>query len=142
MKIVCILRDKVDNIECLGALIVIEKGRVLFNSHVLERGWNDNQKNVSCVPEGTYDLRLEWSPKFQMDLWEAYGVPKRSECKFHAANFWNELNGCFSPGEARFNIGRDKELDMIYSTDMLTLFMDAMGNDTKAKLTIKNIDYE
>ena len=141
MKTVCILRDEVSSIQCLGALVIIEKGRVLYQSHVLERGWNDNKKNVSCVPEGIYDLKLEHSPKFKMDLWEAYGVPGRTECKFHAANFWDNLNGCFSPGEARFNIGHDKERDMIYSMEMLILFMDAMGKDTTAKLIIKNINF-
>jgi uncharacterized protein DUF5675 len=141
MKTVCILRDKVDTIECLGTLIIIEKGRVLYSSHLLERGWNDNKKNVSCVPEGIFDLKLEYSPKFKMDLWEAKGIPNRSECKFHAASFWDDLNGCFSPGEARFNIGRDKELDMIYSMEMLILFMDAMGKDTEAQLIIKNINF-
>jgi len=141
MKTVCILRDTVSSIQCLGALIVVEKGRVLYQSHVLERGWNDNKKNTSCVMEGIFPLKLEWSEKFQMDLWEAYDIPNRSECKFHAANFWDNLNGCFSPGEARFNIGHDKELDMIYSMEMLILFMDAMGKDREAKLVIKNINF-
>lgn len=140
MKDVYIIRDTIGRKQCLGTLIVIEDGRLLFNSHLLERGWLNNKKNISCIPARAkaYPLKLEWSSKFQKKLWEAYDVPNRSECKFHSANFWDQLNGCFSPGEARFNIGHDEELDMIYSNDMLEHFMDAMGDDVEARLFVIN----
>ena len=136
MKTVYIIRDDIGTQQSTGALLVMEKGRVLFNSHLLERGWRDNKQNVSCVPAGTYPLLLEYSPKFGRKLWEAKEIPGRSECKFHAANFWKELNGCFSPGEARFDFGSDSEKDMVNSGDMLNIFMNAMGDYREARLVI------
>lgn len=136
MKTVYILRDTIGRNQSLATQLVIDRGRVLYSGHLLERGWRDNERNISCVPAGLYDLQLEYSAKFKRKLWEAKGVPGRSECKFHSANFWDQLNGCFSPGESRFNIGHDHELDMIYSGDMLEIFMNSMGDDTSARLVI------
>ncbi len=136
MKTVYIIRDTIGNNQSLATHLVIDHGRLLYSGHLLERGWRDNQKNISCVPAGTYDLVKEYSGKFKCELWEAKGIPDRSECKFHSANYWDQLNGCFSPGEARLNIGHDTELDMIYSGDMLEIFMNAMGSDIRARLVI------
>lgn len=139
MKTVYIIRDIIGRNQCLGSFIVInEKHNVIFARHSLERGWLNNQKNISCVPAGTYPLKLEYSPRFDMDLWEIYDVPNRSECKIHAANFWEQLNGCIAPGEARFNIGRDSHLDMVNSGDTLQEFLDCMGDDTEARIVIIN----
>jgi hypothetical protein len=138
MKTVYIIRYQIGDKQSLGTLLVVKDGRILFSSHLLERGWQNNQRNISCIPSGTYDLRKEYSSKFNRKLWEAYGVPNRSECKFHASNFWKQLNGCFAPGEARVNIGSDSELDMVNSADMLDSFMDAMGTDTRARLVVIN----
>ena len=139
MKTVYIIRDKVGRKQSLGTLLVKnESGRVVFHSHLLELGWRNNQRNISCVPAGKYDLRLEFSPKFNRDLWEAYGIPNRSECKFHQANFARQLNGCFAPGEARFDIDRDGEKDMINSRSALEEFMDAIGQENRARLVVIN----
>jgi len=138
MKTVYILRDKIGDKQSLGALLVVENGTTLFNSHVLERGWLDNKSNVSCIPEGIYPLRLEYSGKFKRNLWEAHDVPNRSECKFHVSNYWDQLNGCFAPGQSRKDIGRDSELDMVGSGKALKSFMEAMGMDIEARLVIIN----
>ncbi|WP_341216946.1 DUF5675 family protein [uncultured Wocania sp.] len=137
MKTAYITRYNGDKNQSLGNLIVFNSNRSLvFNSHLLERGWQDNKRNISCIPEGTYKLVLEYSHKFSRYLWEVKGVPNRSECKFHAASFWKNLNGCFSPGLAKWDINNDGYKDMIYSTDALEEFMDAMGSDTEARLVV------
>lgn len=138
MKQVIIHRDTIGRNQSLGTMMVLEDGRVLFSSHLLERGWRNNKKNVSCAPAGKYRLQLEYSPKFGIQLWEAYGIPNRSEIKFHVANFWNELNGCFAPGEARFDINRDGFKDMVNSGPKFKDFMNAMGKDMDATLLIVN----
>lgn len=139
MKTVYIIRHEINNIQCLGNILVYNEYRSLvYSNHLLERGWNNNFRNISSVPEGTYKLKLEYSHKFSKYLWEAYGIPNRSECKFHSANFWKQLNGCFSPGVAKLDINHDGNLDMIYSNQALEEFMDAMGNDIEARLVIIN----
>lgn len=139
MKTIVVLRDTIGRKQCLGNILVFNKHHnLVYNKHVLERGWRNNQRNISCIPAGTYTIKLEWSPKFQRDLWEIYGVQNRSECKIHAANFWPELNGCLAPGESRFNIGRDAEQDMINSGNALEEFHEAMGSDKEARIIIIN----
>ena len=60
------------------------------------------------------------------------------ECKFHPANHFGQLNGCFAPGLAKWDINRDGHQDMINSGHAFDEFMDAMGNDDKARLVIIN----
>ena len=83
------------------------RGKVLFREngkltdpkiHTIEKRWVNNQPRISCIPTGTYDMVLEYSPAFKMDLWEIKGVPNRSETKFHAANRESQLKGCIAPG--------------------------------------------
>lgn len=136
MKTVYIIRDTRTDKESLGTMMVIDHGKVLYNSHLLELGWKDNKNDISCVPVGIYDLVLEYSDKFKTVLWEAKGIPNRSECKFHSANYYTDLNGCFAPGKRRADINYDGELDVTSSRTALREFMTAMGTDNKARLVI------
>jgi len=123
----------------LGNLLVRnEHNNMVYTRHLLELGWQNNKRNISCVPQGTYDLKLEYSPKFGRKLWEAYGVLNRSECKFHIANFASQLNGCFAPGMTAFDIDRNGTKDMVNSREAFDEFMNVMGKDVKARLVIIN----
>ena len=116
MKTILITRFVVTDDYSLGDCYGIDEDcnkRPLAKS--LERGWRDNKKRISCVPDGIYNLKLEWSNKFKRDLWELYGVKNRSECKFHAANFWRQLNGCIALGNAHKHIDDDGDLDVTSS---------------------------
>ena len=139
MKTVYIIRYDVGRKQSLGnVLIRNEYGNFVYARHLLELGWRNNQRNISCIPAGHYDLRLENSPKFKQKLWEAKGVPNRSECKFHVANFSSQINGCFAPGMTKFDLNRDGEKDMVNSREAFEEFMDAMGGDTEARLVVIN----
>lgn len=139
MKTVYIIRKKVGRKQSNGIhLVVNDYGTVVYDGHLLELGWLNNQKNISCIPAGTYDLRLEWSPKFQRNLWESYGVPNRSECKFHNGVTYKHSNGCFLTGKAKWDFDGDKLEDMVQTNIALEEFMDSMGNDTAARLVVIN----
>ena len=103
----------------------------------MERGWLDNQSNISCVPEGTYTLVWEYSPRFQTMLWELKDVPNRSECKFHAANYWKQLNGCIALGRSITDIDKDGFKDITSSKSTMNAFHNAMHGVQTAKLIIK-----
>lgn len=140
MKIVRINRKKQDATQTLGFVLVTgDNDEPVYADISLERGWRDNKRNVSCIPEGMYTLKKEWSPRFKMDLWEIYGVEGRSECKFHAANYWHDLNGCIAPGIAVKDIDRDGRLDVTSSRASLERFHAAMGDDKEAILIVKNV---
>ena len=97
-KSVILQRVWMDSNQSTGSLIVLNKLRQpIYISPCIERGDRNNEQNVSNIPTGTYPLVWELSPKFGM-VWELKDVPNRSECKIHAANMWNQINGCIAPG--------------------------------------------
>jgi len=46
------------------------------------------------VQPGTYQVRLEYSPKFKKHLWELKGVPGRKEIKIHNGTHYKHSKGC------------------------------------------------
>lgn len=71
------------------------KGKSICNT--IELPWRENQKRVSCIPEGKYFIRKRYSKKFQWHL-EIVDVKDRSLILFHPANnALLELNGCIAP---------------------------------------------
>ena len=139
-KIVILNRFKIKDNYTLGhCYIKHENNRIEYIGCTLERGWQDNQKRISCVPQGTYLLVLENSPRFNKDLWELKNVPNRSECKFHAANYWKQLNGCISLGTKHLDINGDGDPDVTSSRKTMAKFHKAMGNSKLSKVIIKDL---
>ena len=65
--------------------------------HTIELPWKNNEKRVSCIPEGKYFIKKRYSQKFQWHL-EVLDVKNRSLILFHPANnALLELNGCIAP---------------------------------------------
>lgn len=139
MKTILIYRYRVrDNYSLGQCFIKHESGIIDYIGATLERGWKDNQSNISCVPKGEYELRLEHSPKFRKKLWELYGVPNRAECKLHAANYWRELNGCIALGVKHRDIDGDRVPDVTSSKPTMKKLHEAMTGD-RAKIIIKDL---
>ena len=126
-----------DENQSLGVCSIITGSTPIFSAISLERGWRNNESNVSCIPPGIYDVVLEYSPKFDTELWEIKGVENRSECKFHSANYWYELNGCISLGNAVGDINGDNYTDILNSRDTMQIFHTALKGCTNVKLIIK-----
>lgn len=140
MKDVIIHRDLFfDKQASLGTCYVYDGRTQLFKKESLERGWVDNQNRISCVPVGIYDLVLEYSDRFEKMLWEIKGVQDRSECKFHSMNYWWQSNGCVGLGNNRKFLDNDPIMDITSSRDTMKLFHKAMGNDTRARLDVRDI---
>lgn len=74
-------------LQCEGKLIC----------YTIELPWKNNEKRVSCIPEGKYFIRKRYSQKFKWHL-EIIDVQNRSFILFHPANnALRELNGCIAP---------------------------------------------
>jgi hypothetical protein len=75
-----------------------------FICYTIELPWKENEKRVSCIPEGKYFIKKRYSNKFQWHL-EVTNVMNRSLILFHPANnALIELNGCiacFDPYKTR-----------------------------------------
>lgn len=137
---IIVIRDVLKGNATLGKLYVKHAdGKVVYIGESLERAWKDNAQMESCIPVGIYPLKFEYSPRFKQSLWEVYGVPNRRECKFHAANYWKQLNGCIAPGERRVDIDRDGTLDVTNSKKTLAKLHKEMGGAIDAILVVKNI---
>ena len=70
-------------------------GKSICNT--IELPWRENEKRVSCIPEGKYFIKKRYSEKFQWHL-EIINVKNRNLILFHPANnALQELNGCIAP---------------------------------------------
>lgn len=137
MKTIKINRLWQDENQTIGNCTVFdENDKPIFSSISLERGWRNNEKNVSCVPKGTYKVVLEYSPRFNMDLWELKDVVDRSECKFHSANYWHQLNGCIALGLKLKDINKDGYIDITNSKDTMSGFHTSLKGKNEALLII------
>lgn len=74
-------------LECEGKIVC----------KTIELPWKNNEKRVSCIPEGKYFIKKRYSGKFGWHL-EIVVVENRSFILFHPANnAQKELNGCIAP---------------------------------------------
>jgi Family of unknown function (DUF5675) len=74
---------------------ILIKGILLCRS--IELRWANNERNVSCVPEGVYPVAIIQHPKFGECL-QINGVKGRSGILVHVANdAQKELRGCIAP---------------------------------------------
>lgn len=58
----------------------------------------------TCIPEGRYEVRLTWSPKFGKVLPELKNVPGFSGIRIHAGNTAKDTDGCILLGVQRSGV--------------------------------------
>lgn len=133
-----IIRDWQDDNQTLGKCTVYDEcEKPIFSCLSLERGWMDNKKSISCVPKGEYICKYEYSNRFKKNLWELKDVPNRSECKFHSANYWYQLNGCIALGRSISDINKDGYNDVTSSKSTMSAFEKALDGVDTVMLMIK-----
>lgn len=85
------------------------RGIVVFDNfkyHSLELPWRDNQRNISCIPEGEYYVTNRVSPAFGKVYW-LRNVPNRSYIYIHSGNvagdeakgYKSHVDGCILLGK-------------------------------------------
>ena len=74
---------------------IYEGDRLLWFS--LEPPWKNNEKDISCIPEGTYVCHPVTSPKFGFTF--EVQVPERESILFHSGNRANDTKGCIVMGK-------------------------------------------
>ena len=63
----------------------------------IELPWKNNQHEISCVPEGRYELKKRYSDHFGWHI-QVCNVPERDLILIHPANdAMSELKGCIAP---------------------------------------------
>ncbi len=64
----------------------------------LEDPWKDNQKSISCIPEGIYEVSPHNGRKYK-NVWILNDVEDRSAILIHAGNTTDDTRGCILVGQ-------------------------------------------
>lgn len=85
------------------------------NGNIIEGVWKTIENKVKLFPIGVYPIRLEYSPRFNRDLWELHDIEGRAEIKIHVANYYYQLIGCIGVGMSHQDINADGTIDLSQS---------------------------
>lgn len=108
----------------------------LVVGYTIELPWLQNKRNISCIPEGKYQLVKRYTEERGWHI-HLPNVPNRSWILFHPANdALRELQGCIAP-VSRLT-GPGKGSTSRYATDKLEkLVFHALDEQEKVFITIK-----
>jgi len=113
----------------LGALCFNGKPEML----TLEETSRDNERKVSCIPEGKYKIKRHRSPTFGMTF-RVEDVPERSHILFHAGNTAKDTEGCILVGQRYGNLATMPAV--LNSGKAFENFLKIMSGITEADLII------
>lgn len=129
MKQIRLVRVTEYNGATLGVLCIDDEPLVV----TLEDPWRDNERQISCIPQGRYKVRKHTSPKYGV-CFEVDGVPERSHILIHAGNTSKDTQGCVLLGMYYGSLGREPAIRQ--SKVAVKAFMEKMGADTEAELVV------
>ncbi|MEQ8906886.1 MAG: DUF5675 family protein [Pseudomonadales bacterium] len=108
--------------------------------HTIELPWKDNERNVSCIPEGRYLIQTRHTEERGLHYMLAQ-VPNRSFILFHPANnALKELKGCIAPVSRLTGPGKGLESRRANENFKFVLHT-AMEKGEGVYLTIKSIEH-
>jgi basic membrane lipoprotein Med (substrate-binding protein (PBP1-ABC) superfamily) len=93
---VFLIRTERKSTHTLGVLVV---GDTKF--YIIERPWLNNQRNISCIPSGTYQvdyLARSASGKYKK-CYHVRNVPNRGGILIHNGNLVKHSKGCLINGK-------------------------------------------
>jgi len=92
-----LIRDTFSKNSVISELFI--NGELICDT--LENPWQDNQRNISCIPEGEYPVRLrlarESASRDYLHLL-VQEVPNRDWILFHRGNTAKDTSGCILVG--------------------------------------------
>ena len=95
-----LIRDTFTDKSTIGKLYL--NGELMCDT--LENPWLDNQRNISCIPDGQYNVRLrlarESATRDYLHLL-VQEVPERNYILFHIGNSAKDTQGCILVGLTR-----------------------------------------
>ena len=102
-----------------------ESEKKVFSFYTLELGWNDNEKRISCIPKGTYNVEKRSSPKYK-NHFHILDVPNRSMILIHNGNYNTHTKGCILVGRTLTDINGDGLRDVTSSIQTLNKLNDIL----------------
>lgn len=107
----------------------------VFEFDGLELPWKNNEKRVSRIPEGSYDVIKHISPSFGQCFW-IQNVPNRSEILIHKGNFNRDTKGCLIAGNGVQDIDKDGSKDVVNSAKTIEKMLSLIPDSAKIKIVI------
>lgn len=104
-----------------------------FMCATLERRWNDNRHDGSCIPAGKYKCRRGLWPKHG-EVYEVTAVPDRTAILLHKGNYQTDSLGCILIGSGFAEI--NKQLAISASGEAFANFMQHMAAEPEFELEI------
>jgi hypothetical protein len=102
----------------------------------IELPWVGNQRNISCIPEGRYELKKRFVQKFGLHLL-LVDVPDRSWILIHPANDAKaQLKGCIAPVANLIAPGKGSG-SRLANEKLKALVLEALERKEKVYLKIK-----
>lgn len=126
-------------VETLGTLrIRDDQGNVLFSCKTLEPPNKENQHNISCIPEGTYEVHKEESHEgHEYPHFRVQNVPNRKGILWHRGNYFKDTLGCLLVGKYFGDRNADGVLDVLESTDTLQKLYDLLPDRFQVEYKLK-----
>ena len=128
-----LIRDTFSKKSTIGELFI--NGERICDT--LENPWQDNQRNISCIPEGVYPVRLrlprESATRDYLHLL-VQEVPNRDFILVHRGNFPSQTQGCLLVG-----LGTEQDVvhNSVLAMDLLIKEILHLGGEN-INLIIKN----
>ena len=128
-----LIRDTFSKESTIGELFL--NGERICDT--LENSWQDNQRNISCIPEGVYPVRLrlprESASRDYLHLL-VQEVPNRDFILVHRGNFPSQTQGCILVG-----LGTEQDVvhNSVLAMDLLIKEILHLGGEN-INLIIKN----
>lgn len=102
-----------------GTICLFEGDDLLWTCKSLELRYLNNEKDISCIPEGTYNV-IKYTSGTKGRCFRILNVPERSDILIHKGNFVSgkkiDSKGCILVGRHFTDINADGFIDIAEST--------------------------
>lgn len=110
----------------------------IFLCKVMELPWKDNQRSISCIPEGIYKV-IKQPPKEDRPYpyFRLPNVPGRSGILIHKISYVSGLKGCLGVGMEFKDLNNDGVPDIIRSGEALQMLIDTLPDEFELEIKKK-----
>ena len=129
---VFVIRKELSQSQTIGTLEVVNEGVELFSCMTLELAWNNNARQISCIPYGEYNCeKKEATAAIPYQHVTVLNVRDRSGIAIHKANYASQLRGCIAVGDKHVDMNKDGNLDVTNSSNTFKKLMEILPNNFK-----------
>lgn len=115
------------------AHVINDSVDVVYTFVTVELPWKDNQRRISCIPEGEYKLVKNKNPEHIKKFgnhFDILNVPDRDGIKIHCGNYYTQILGCVLPGKSLVDINGDGEPDVNYTRIVLDKLFEILPDES------------